>query len=455
MQLSLEIKTKQQLSLSPQLQQAIRLLQLSTLELHTEIQQVMERNPLLELDEPEGIEIIEHLPHLNAVTTGTSKRPAPQDIDHNDPYHNTQQVESLADHLHSQMFLQNINQRQHLIAIMIIDAINHDGYLPCSVQDIHEILIEQKCDVALGEVEHMLGLIQTFDPPGIAARSVDECIRLQLQRLNRSDSNVQNAITLIENHFEMFSKREYKKICQLSGWDQQTFLDALKIIQGVNPRPGASFAQLVNHYITPDVYVKKMSGAWQVFLNPYNNPTPRVNKKYLAILQETKIKNDAKYIRENLKEAKWLINSITNRNNTLLKVSKAIMDYQIEFLMHGEMAMKPLRLLTIAETVELHESTISRVTTQKFIHTPHGIFELKHFFSSQLQSDDGSACSSTAIKVQIKKLVDEENKDKPLSDNMIAKLLKNDGINIARRTVTKYREALGIVSSTERKSISF
>lgn len=455
MQLSLEIKAKQQLSISPQLQQAIRLLQLSSLELHQEIQQTIERNPLLEMDDIEQTEITEHLPNANIITTTSSKSISISEEMAEDPYFNTKNFEKLSDHLLTQLNLLTLNDDDYTIALMIIDAINPDGYLKQSITEISESLSTDQNIVDEEDVNAVLGCIQNFDPPGIGARSVAECITLQLKKLDLTKKPIKDALLIIDQYFDWFSKKEYKKICRETGLTPEEFTAAQTIIKNTNPRPGANFSQLNHHYIIPDVFVRKHNHTWQVYLNPHNNPTPRINKNVLAMLGHANTKNDRKYIKENLKEAKWFISSIENRNSTLLKVAKAIMDYQMDFLLSGEMAMKPLRLLTIAETVEMHESTISRVTTQKFIDTPHGIFELKHFFSSQLQADNGTACSSTAIKVLIKKMVDNEKKTKPLSDNMIAKLLKNEGINIARRTVTKYREAMGILSSTERKNAGF
>lgn len=451
MQLSLEIKAKQQLSISPQLQQAIRLLQLSTLELKTEIQEAVERNPLLELEENDHTEIIEQLQSLSTISTTPAKRVLHLEGDSDDPYLNVEHPITLTEHLYNQLYLTNLSQTEHLIGAVIIDALNQDGYLPFSLSEIQLSLIEQDCPVQIEAIQSVLTEIQHFDPPGIGARSVQDCILLQLERLDQSKATTQNAMVLIRDQFELFSSKAFKKICRLNQWDHTTLSAAMQVIQSTNPRPGASYAQLVHHYVIPDVFVKKNDGVWQVFLNPFNNPSPKISPNSAALLSMAKSKQDTQYIRDHLKDAKWFINSISNRNNTLLNVSKAIMDYQIDFLEQGEMAMKPLRLLSIAETVNLHESTISRVTSNKYIHTPHGVFELKHFFSSQLQTDDGAACSSTSIKAQIKKLIDTENKAKPLSDNTITKLLKNDGISIARRTVTKYREALGILSSTERK----
>lgn len=453
MKLSLEISTKQQLSISPQLQQAIRLLQLSSLELQAEIQQTVERNPLLEMDEPEGTEVIDHPLSMDNLTTGSNTRSSAQAFDYDDPYYNTHDFESLSDHLTRQLYLSNLSPTEQLIGITLIDAITPDGYLYTVLEDLQTTLAQQNLAVPTSQIEATLSTIQSFEPAGVGARSIEECILLQLHKMPQDDETTQIATHIINHYFEPFSQRELSKILRAEAWTQQQLLDAAQLIMSVNPRPGAHFTQLPQHYVIPDVFVRNNNGTWQVFLNPNTNPLPKLNPHYLALIGKTQHKKDSQYLKDNLKEAKWFISSIENRNTTLIKVAKAIMDYQMAFLEQGELAMKPLRLLTIADTVELHESTISRVTTQKYIHTPHGIFELKHFFSSQLSSDSGDACSSTAIKAHIKKLIDQENKYKPYSDNMIAKLLKNDGINVARRTITKYREAMNIASSTDRKKL--
>jgi len=453
MRLSLEIGQKQQLSISPQLQQAIRLLSLSSLEMMQEIQQAIEENPLLEMEEHEQKDMIESLQITTAITSQTIQRNDHGTGDIDDPYRHTTAHETLFDHIVNQLQHLNLNSQQQFIALAIVDSINSDGYLQVSADDILTTVQGLQQTVDANDVNYVLSLVQSLEPAGIAARSIDECILLQLYRLPHSTDG-DRAIKLITNHFGLFSKRDYHKLKKSLKWDDATLERVIALIKSLNPRPGANFTPLIQHYISPDIVVRKHQQSWQVILNPNNTPTPRINHHYASLINHSKNKQDNTYVKHHLKEAKWFIKSIENRHNTLLNVAKAIMDYQSGFLEHGIVGMKPLRLATIADIVEMHESTISRVTTKKYIMTPHGIYELKHFFSSQIKSDNGQACSSTAIKAVIKQLIKEERPNKPLSDLAITELLKQRGINIARRTITKYREALAIPSSTDRKILA-
>lgn len=451
MNLTLEIGVKQQLSISVQLQQAIALLQLSSQEMLTQIHDAIERNPLLELEEAEPPAHEGQLTNSTNYTGESATNTNYTGFDLDDSLNNTKIPQTLTSHLYAQVILQQLSAKEQSIASIIIDAINNDGYLTMSLDDIHHAITAAKIDACAQDVSQMLTIVQRCDPPGVGARDIRECIILQLQQLNAQCQNTANAIAIIEQHFDNYSKHNHAPICKALNLTTPQFNAAAQLIKNVNPRPGADFTQLINPYITPDVFARKINNQWCVYLNPQNNPTVKLNNQYLTLLSGANNKQNSKYLKDNLKEAKWFINSIENRHKTLLKVAKAIMSYQTEFLEHGIMRMKPLRLATIAEQVQMHESTISRVTTQKYIVTPHGIYELKYFFSSQIRSNSGTSCSSTAIKALIKKIIDEENKNKPLSDNAIMSLLAEHGIKLARRTVTKYREAMSIMSSNERR----
>ncbi|ALO46970.1 RNA polymerase factor sigma-54 [Pseudohongiella spirulinae] len=497
MKISLQLKLGQQLTMTPQLQQAIRLLQLSTLDLQNEIHEALESNPMLELDEsqeapestndsyeerelafdkatakatedtsedssdskwedsiPEQLSVDTHWDDIYQ-STYTTGGPA-SDSDDNDFESRDSASETLQDHLSWQLNLTNMSDIDRLIGMAIIDAIDANGQLSVSVQSILEGL-QGELEVDEDEVIAVLHRIQQFDPVGVAYRDLSECLSIQLQQIPvaaRTEA-IEHALVLVKDHLDLLGSRDYAQIMRLARLKEHELRDAIAIIEKLNPRPGADIAPANTNYVIPDVIVTKdkRSGRWQVELNPETAPRLRINADYAALVKRSENSADNNYLRDNLQEARWFLKSLQSRNETLLKVASRIVEHQQGFLEHGEEAMKPLVLHDIAEAVEMHESTISRVTTQKYMHTPRGIFELKYFFSSHVSTAAGGECSSTAIRALIKKLVASENTRKPLSDSKIAKLLEEQGINVARRTIAKYRESLAIPPSNERKRL--
>lgn len=497
MKISLQLKLGQQLTMTPQLQQAIRLLQLSTLDLQNEIHEALESNPMLELDEsqepaestndsyeerelafdkatakatedasedssdskwedsiPEQLSVDTHWDDIYQ-STYTTGGPA-SDSDDNDFESRDSASETLQDHLSWQLNLTNMSDTDRLIGMAIIDAIDANGQLSVSVNSILEGM-QDELDIEEDEVIAVLHRIQQFDPVGVAYRDLSECLSIQLQQIPvaaRTDA-IDHALVLVKDHLDLLGSRDYAQIMRLTRLKEPELRDAIAIIEKLNPRPGADIAPANTNYVIPDVIVSKdkRSGRWQVELNPETAPKLRINADYAALVKRSENSADNNYLRDNLQEARWFLKSLQSRNETLLKVASRIVEHQQGFLEHGEEAMKPLVLHDIAEAVEMHESTISRVTTQKYMHTPRGIFELKYFFSSHVSTAAGGECSSTAIRALIKKLVASENTRKPLSDSKIAKLLEEQGINVARRTIAKYRESLAIPPSNERKRL--
>jgi RNA polymerase sigma-54 factor len=506
MKVSLQLKLGQQLTMTPQLQQAIRLLQLSTLDLQNEIQEALESNPMLELqddnndpaasqndntenDKPAETQpseanqqetanesaaneqsdadtpseewndtIPEDLPVDTAwddiYTNNAPSGPAPDDDDNGFEQRNSAS-ESLSDHLDWQLNLTPMTDRDRYIAISIIDSTDTDGYLTCTHEEIHEGLHnpEDEDPVELDEVMAVLKRIQHFDPPGVFAKDLPECLLLQLRQLPKDTPWLPQAKLVISHYLSLLGSRDYAQLMRRSRLKEHELKEVIALIQSLNPKPGESIASAEPEYIVPDVIVKKEKGRWKVELNPEIAPKIRVNNNYASFIKRADSSNDNTYMKDQLQEAKWFIKSLQSRNETLLKVATKIVAHQQGFLDYGDEAMKPLILHDIAEAVEMHESTISRVTTQKYMHTPRGIFELKYFFSSHVSTTTGGECSSTAIRAIIKKLIAVENPKKPLSDSKIADLLKEQGINVARRTIAKYREAMSIPPSNERKRL--
>lgn len=468
--------------MTPQLQQAIRLLQLSSLELQAEIQEALETNPLLEVDEEFEAEKPEKeteavdpaSQEVNQLENSAIPEDLPTDSEWEDTFDmppaslTTSQVvdsglvredqdessDTLREHLLWQMRLTPFTDTELAIATIIIDSIQDDGYLPVSLEDIQQSLhAEEDDDITVEEVEAVLHRIQHFDPIGIAARDLRECLLIQL-RLYESDTEQLELLTeLIDKHLDTLAKRDYTLIKRLLKVSDEQLTDLVKSIQQLNPRPGSHIQIDKTEYIVPDVYTRKINGAWQLSLNPDNAPKIQVAEHYASMIKRADNSADNVYLKNNLQEARWFLKSLQSRNETLVKVAGAIIERQSGFLDHGEEAMKPLVLADIAEIVEMHESTISRVTTRKYLHTPRGIFELKYFFSSHVSTDSGGECSATAIRAIIKKLVQAENPRKPLSDSKIADILNDQGINVARRTIAKYRETLAIQPSNERKRL--
>ncbi|EKF9661781.1 RNA polymerase factor sigma-54 [Vibrio cholerae] len=483
---SLQLKLGQQLAMTPQLQQAIRLLQLSTLDLQQEIQEALESNPLLEVEENQ-----DEAPSLDSVRmTEESPRepeelyePEPQDssdliekseisaelemdttwdevysantgstglaLDDDAPIYQGETTQTLQDYLHWQLDLTPFSDVDRTIAVALIDAIDDYGYLTVSLEEIQESL--RSDDIELDEIEAVRKRIQQFDPFGVASLNLQDCLLLQLTTYPIETPWLEEARLLLSQYIDDLGNRDYKTILKETKLKEEDLREILQLIQQLDPRPGSRISEDHAEYVIPDVSVYKEQGRWLVTINPDSVPKLKINQQYADLMRGNNAESN--YIRTNLQEAKWLIKSLESRNETLLKVAKCIVEHQHDFFEYGEEAMKPMVLNDVAMAVEMHESTISRVTTQKYMHTPRGIFELKYFFSSHVSTDNGGECSSTAIRALIKKLVAAENPAKPLSDSKIATLLADQGIQVARRTIAKYRESLGIAPSSQRKRL--
>ncbi|WP_432456006.1 MULTISPECIES: RNA polymerase factor sigma-54 [unclassified Agarivorans] len=500
MKASLQLRLGQQLTMTPQLQQAIRLLQLSTLDLQQEIQEALESNPLLEADEAQANDadsaefksaseqnsdannsqteidssqmetgdaisqdtVADDLPvdstwdDIYSASSAPASSSSGSSSDDNDMLFQGETVDSLQDHLLWQMRLTPFSEIDQAIALAIIDAVDQSGYLTQDCEQLLEGLrsIENNdLDVELDEIEAVLKRIQHFDPVGIAARSLQECLLIQLSRFSEQTPWLNEAKDIVSNHIDVLANRDFRLLARKTKLKEEQLREVMRLIHTLEPRPGNAVEPNQAQYVIPDVSVIKRQGRWVVELNPDAMPKLRINSHYASMTKTSTNANDTQFIRSHLQEAKWFIKSIESRNETLLKVSNCIVHHQQAFFEYGEEAMKPMVLNDVAEAVEMHESTISRVTTQKFMHTPRGIFELKYFFSSHVATDGGGECSSTAIRALIKKLVAAENTSKPLSDSKIADILADQGIKVARRTIAKYRESLAIPPSNQRKSL--
>ncbi|MDF3843165.1 MULTISPECIES: RNA polymerase factor sigma-54 [Pseudomonas] len=496
---SLVLKMGQQLTMTPQLQQAIRLLQLSTLDLQQEIQEALESNPMLERQEEgedfdgsdpyaEGAETptntnvnsqsesfqetttpsadsldedqwAERIPNELPVDTAwedvyqTSASSLPSnDDDEWDFTARTSAGESLQSHLLWQLNLCPMSDTDRLVALSIIDGINNDGYLEESLEDILTSL-DPELGIEMDEVEVVLRRIQQMEPAGVGARNLRECLLLQLRQMPANTHLLSEALRLVADHLDLLGSRDYTQLMRRMKLKEDELRETIELIQSLHPRPGSQIESGEAEYVVPDVIVRKHNERWLVELNQEAVPRLRVNSQYAGLVRRADSSADNTFMRNQLQEARWFIKSLQSRNETLMKVATQIVEHQRGFLEYGEEAMKPLVLHDIAEAVGMHESTISRVTTQKFMHTPRGIFELKYFFSSHVSTSEGGECSSTAIRAIIKKLVAAESPKKPLSDSKIAGLLEAQGIQVARRTVAKYRESLGIAPSSERKRL--
>jgi RNA polymerase sigma-54 factor len=495
MKQSLQLRLGQSLTMTPQLQQAIKLLQLSSLELQTEIQQTLETNPLLEQDdnlgeitviEPEagkdGAGNVEDLTDFKAPASTISENRAEQQlpddleidarwdqiydnlpsvssqaspgIDSRDMFENQAgEEDTLKLHLIWQLDCSHLSPLDHEIGLAIIDSIDDSGYLSQPIADIHEGLVAEHEELEMDEIEAVLHLVQRFDPIGVAAGSPAECMAIQLSQYAPDTPHLPKALVLVDKYLEQLASNDVALLKRRLQASDAELAEIIKLIQTTNPHPGHSISQNHAEYIVPDVYVSKQAGRWRVSINPDNAPRLRVNDQYANLIKRSDNSADNTYLKNHLQEARWFIKSLQSRNETLLRVADAIVERQQAFLDYGEEAMQPMVLRDIAELLEMHESTISRVTTQKYMHTPRGILEFKYFFSSHVGTADGGECSATAIRAIIKKFVAAEKPEKPLSDNKIAILLGEQGINVARRTVAKYREALHIPPSNERKRL--
>ncbi len=461
MKQSLQLSIGQHLTLTPQLQQAIRLLQLSTIDLQQEIQQIVESNPMLEAtpieerEEPRinnSSELDEFADFQWSQLYSLSKRNNFEDNDYNfDNLHCT--TTNLQEHMRWQLALSPMSDIDRVIATAIIDAINDDGFLTIPVCDLHASLNSDDFPLDIEEIEVVRHRLQHFDPVGCASVSLTETLLVQLEQLQFDAKRLALIKRIIIEDIDLLGQHNYKQLMKNHQINEKTVNEVLQIIQSLNPKPGSLIHQGITEYIIPDVTVKKIDNQWKVYLNQSVLPHLSINSQYAALIQRANNSVDNQFLKNNLQEARWFLKSIQSRQETLLKVATCIVEYQQGFLEFGEEAMKPLVLNDIASALDMHESTISRVTTQKFIHTPRGVFELKYFFSSHVNTDTGGECSSTAIRAVIKKLISAENRKKPLSDSKIAELIAEQGIKVARRTVAKYREALGIAPSNERKVI--
>lgn len=459
---SLQLNIGQHLTLTPQLQQAIRLLQLSTLDLQLEIQQAVESNPMLdstpneekdesrEHNKPADDEFADF--QWSQLYSTSNKRTTFEEHDYN--YENLHcTTTNLQDHLRWQLDLTPMSDVDRIIATSIIDAIDNDGFLTQSVIELHTSLNSEDYPLDLDEIETVRHRLQHFDPVGCASINLAETLVAQLNQLPETNDDVELTKRIINRDIELLGQHNYRQLLKNHQITEASLNRVLNIIQRLNPKPGSIIAQGNTEYVIPDVSVKKIEGVWQVSLNQHTLPHLTINNQYASLIQRADNSADNQFLKNNLQEARWFLKSIQSRQETLLKVARCIVDYQTEFLEHGDEAMKPLILNDVALALDMHESTISRVTTQKFMNTPRGMFELKYFFSSHVTTANGGECSSTAIRAVIKKLIAAENRNKPLSDSSIAQLIGEKGITVARRTVAKYREAMFIAPSNERKTI--
>lgn len=464
--------------MTPQLQQAIKLLQMSTLDLQQEIQQALDSNFMLELDEEESQSLDfreKKVDNTDQVTSEGSQTDIPEELpvefSWDDVYEATlpvgddgggEAVEfeafrgnsgSVHDHLLWQLELLPISGRDYAIAVAIIDAINDDGYVASDLNDIFQGLQEQLDGLEMDEVQAVLHMIQNFDPVGVAALNLADCLRLQLQQLPETTPFKADAIEFVTRHLDLLASCDQARLMKRVGFNEVQLKGVLALIRTLDPKPAARLQEADVEYVVPDVFVTKIKGKWLVTLNPDIAPKLRINPFYSGMIKRADNSSDNVSMKNHLQEARWFIKSLHSRNDTLLRVAKSIVEKQGDFFDHGPIAMKPMVLRDIAEELELHESTISRVTTQKYMHTPQGVIEFKYFFSSHVSTDGGGECSATAIRALIKELVENENPAKPLSDSKISDLLNEKGINVARRTIAKYREAMSIPSTSQRKRL--
>lgn len=482
MKVGLQLRQSQQLTLTPQLQQAIRLLQLSTLEVNQESDRLLDENPFLEReeDDPSQPYAFGDAQHNSQTTSSASssehstpeREAAPNDSDWAIPSFATAsnpddedsgygevaaEKPGLREHLNWQLNLSMLEQRDKQIIALLIDALDDNAYLSQSLEEIAEFLPEE-LDITLDDLETALVQLQHMDEPGIGARTLSECLSLQLQvLLRRSDSDINPstlslAQRLVANHLDLLAAHDYAKLKKILHCDDAALRAAQDLIVHLKPRPGSEYEQRAADYVVPDVLVEHVAGVWRARLNPEAMPRLRINQVYANILQG-RGESTAQEMSGQLMEARWFIKNLQQRFDTILRVSQAIVGRQHQFFQHGKIAMRPLVLREIAEQLELHESTISRVTTQKFMLTPNGIFELKYFFGSGLATTTGGSCSSTAIREIIRQLVSEEDARNPLNDSRMSEILAQQGILVARRTVAKYRELLNILPVNLRKSI--
>ena len=474
----IQLKLGQSLSMTPQLQQAIKMLQFSSMELEQEIQNVLETNPLL--DRVEDSEIDQHQETLESDTADTGEslsETIPEELstdsEWEDTYDTEKQIsapdgesasdyieklhansEGLSEHLLWQIDLSNLSVIDKKIAHLIIDYIDDEGILSETPEAILDSLSSDLL-IEIDDIMAVLTFVQHLDPIGVGARDLGQGLWLQFDYQFPNHPLKKKAKLLLDKNLDLLAKRDYKRIKNEIRLNNEQLDNLLELLKTLNPYPASAFTDASVDYIKPDVYVRKVKGSWSVSHNAETLPEICINQDYADMLSDNSIDNTASdYIKNNLQQARWFIKSLENRNSTILNVAHAIVERQMAFLQYGDEAMKPMVLKDLAEQLDLHESTISRVTTRKFLHTPRGIYEFKYFFSSHVNTDAGGECSATAIRAMIKKIITSENPRKPYSDNKLTNLLNEQGINVARRTVAKYREALLIPSSHDRKALS-
>lgn len=481
----LQLKLSQHLALTPQLQQSIKLLQLSTIEMQQELERYLLENPMLERDD-DGPESFAGAQQFDTPQSNESERQredapassderegempsAPSEVDDDrwssdagtysgagrdeDDDSDSRDIHaatiSLREHLGWQLGMTQISERDRSLVRFLIEALDDDGYLSAPLEELLETL-PPEYEIELDELEIALRHIQSFDPTGIGARNLSECLSLQLKSMDETFIR-DLALKIVTGQLELLAARDFAKIKRLNACDDESLREAQALITSLNPRPGADYAQIEARYITPDVIVKKLKGKWTAYINPDAYPRLRINRLYAEILSKQRRGNGN--LSGQLQEARWLIKNVQQRFDTILRVTQAIVERQRQFFEHGEVAMRPLVLREIADILGLHESTVSRVTSQKYMATPRGIFELKYFFGSHVATDTGGACSATAIRALIKQLIAAEDGKKPLSDSQISEILGQQGIVVARRTVAKYRESLNIPPVNLRKTL--
>jgi RNA polymerase sigma-54 factor len=499
MKASLQLRFSQHLALTPQLQQSIRLLQLSTLELQQEVATAVAQNPLLENETdwmtsplrvaadgslistpsqapvPDSMERTRASEHperpTEAETNGTDEyngdpnaddSPAWNLDDYARPGSSTEEDDlpalqlhesqtSLRDHLSAQLRMTKAGPRDRALVTFLIESLDDDGYLASPLEEIM-LDLPDELEIDLDEIHAALALLHSFDPPGVGARSAAECLRLQLLRLP-DNPNRKLALAIVSNHLELLAARDFTRLRKQLKVDDEALREAHVLIRSLEPFPGAAFGQSEADYVVPDVIVRKTASGWRAELNAEIVPKLRINSLYANILRNNRGDPSCGSLRQQLQEARWLIKNIQQRFETILRVAQAIVERQKQFFAHGEIAMRPLVLREIADTLGLHESTVSRVTTGKYLLTPFGTLEFKYFFGSHVSTDSGGAASSTAIRALIRQLIGAEDPKSPLSDSRIAELLAEQGFVVARRTVAKYREALKIPAVNLRKSL--
>jgi RNA polymerase sigma-54 factor len=472
---SLQLKLGQQLTMTPQLQQAIRLLQLPTIELQAHIRELLESNVMLEQDEDTESGTYEALSSAETApeTAAPAEEPPVEVVDDGwsdqsvgpaeNPWsgggsgdEDRQQEfadatgQTLREHLLWQLELARLNPRDVAIGRAVVDAINDDGYLSEPL-DVIGASLKPELDPSVAEVERVLAIVQMFDPPGVGARSVSECLLLQLEQLEPTTPGLASAMAIARHHLELLAERELTALRRELRTSDEELETAVALVRACHPRPGSIVSGSSPEYVVPDVFVRRTPRGWSVEINAATLPRVRLNQSYASLVGRS---TSHASMRAQLQEARWLLKSLEIRNDTLTKVARSIVERQSEFLDQGEEYMRPMILRDIAEAIAMHESTVSRVTSGKYMHTPRGVFELRYFFSSQVEGSDGSGTSSTAIRAKIRKLIREEDPAAPLSDSRIAEILSGEGIPVARRTVAKYRETMGLSPSNERRRVN-